>query len=237
MSFKYFKCWADWSIKGKSEVTPPAPNSSQSNFSSNEEREPRKNTGDIRDDHPLWHKDTLKGAWGEEVADVHSWTNRCLRGVPALSQSGTQEHKCAKVGSPEQGQGWAQESQTLMERTLSLHCLLQYRAKAHFYLLSQRLYQCCSPNPSHSSPAFTQVKTSSVASQYLSMPQGTATLDHFTAMLWVKAQCEHLPGTHHQIPDFSRYSPSMGSMAALSQQTVNNNQGKPHKCCNKYLVL
>lgn len=45
----------------------------------------------------------------------------------------------------------------------------QFRAKAHFELFSQRLCQCCSPNSSHSSPAFTQVKTSSVGSQYLSI--------------------------------------------------------------------
>lgn len=83
--FKYFKCWAEWSIKGESEVTPPTSNSSQSNFSLSEKSESRGKM--LETSEMITHYGT-RTIWRVlEVADVHSWINRCLKSVPTWGRS------------------------------------------------------------------------------------------------------------------------------------------------------
>lgn len=170
------------------------------------------------------------------------------------AEGSTQNNKRGTAASSEQGRGRCTGGTTwmkgLMDGTPSLNCVLNcFRAKAHFSLSSQRPCLWYSPNSSHGSSACAQAQLKlavwitrahhgTVFESFPRKPVHLAVslnsqLHHNT----IKAQFERLYRTHHQILDFSRYSPSMGSSPTLSQQTMNNNQGKPCERCNKYLVL
>lgn len=202
--FKYFMCWADWSMKGKSEVTPPTPNSSQFNFSPSEKSE---SWGKALETSDTRHKDTLKGAWSEEVADVHSWINRCLKGVPAQGSSS------ARVGHRNTNMArWVQLGRDggVLRRpwwrepwACTVCCSSEQRLIFNSYLKddASAAAQTLPTAPLHSlkwKPALWV--------QYLSISTRNCCIwpFHSNAVSEMKAQCEHLHGSHQQIPDFSR---------------------------------
>lgn len=251
--FKYFMCWADWSMKGKSEVTPPTPNSSQFNFSPSEKSE---SWGKALETSDTRHKDTLKGAWSEEVADVHSWINRCLKGVPAQGSSSarvghrnTNTARWVQLGRdggvlrrpwwrepwPCTGMCSGHPDGENPEPALSAAA----QSKGSFLTLISKMMPVLQPKLFPQLPCIHSSESQLCGFSIWVFPQETAAFDHFTAMLWVKWK----PSVNISMGATSRslisaeYSSSMRSTAALSQQTVNNNQEKPHKCCNKYLVL
>lgn len=129
--FKYFKCWA-WSIKRESEVTPPAPNSSQFNFSPNEKSDSGEKTWETSE--MITHYGT-RTLW--RLYEVRRWQMFTAGSTGVWGSSSarvTQGHKRGTVGSPEKRRGCAQDTQTLIEGALSPQCLLQCRAQAHFEL-------------------------------------------------------------------------------------------------------
>lgn len=103
----------------------------------------------------------------EEVADVYSLFNSLLKGASnrsSHSEAGTrsraltQNNKRGKVASSAQGRGRCTVAPPWRTEPWASAVCFSLRAKAHFFLQSQRLCTCCSPNSSHSSSAFTQAR-------------------------------------------------------------------------------
>lgn len=210
MSFKYFKCWADWSIKGVSEVTPPTPNSSQSNFSSNEKSESR---GKMLETSEMISHHGTRTLWRVHEARKWQMFTAGPTGVWKVSQPEAEAQPEWDTGWREH---WAHTGCSSSEKRLIFNSYVKDYANAAAQMLPTAPLHLLKWKPALWVSVF----------QYFHKE-----LLHLT----ISQQCSEWDPAPD--PWFQQIFPINGIHGSLSQQALNNNQGKQHKCCNKYLVL